>query len=148
MPFDGVEIPLDTLGKFDQAIELIESSAQWTKYAYRTPNGRYCIKEALNIAGVAEIFEPVVLRMAEAVMDRNFCCIESFNDHPQTAHADVIDVLRRTREDVVAGKIKLPSPGAVTPAVRWPAVRWNEYRGAPPRNGATAAVWRKLFCWS
>jgi hypothetical protein len=86
--------------------------------------------------------------MAEAVMDRNFCCVESFNDHPQTAHADVLTVLRRTREDVIAGKIKLPSPGTVTPAVRWPAVRWNEYRDAPPRN-RPMALWRKLlFCWS
>ncbi len=77
--------------------------------------------------------------MAETAMDS---CIEAFNDHPQTAHGDVVAVLRRKRENIVAGQIKLRPPGTVTPTFRWYEPRKRALRGEWPR------IWRKLFCWS
>ncbi|HEV2185591.1 MAG TPA: hypothetical protein VGR70_00180 [Stellaceae bacterium] len=139
MPFDGLESPFNYLAKFDQVIDLIGAPGGWSKGAYRTPEGRYCLKEALNIAGVAEIFEPIILQAAAEAADREFCSIESFNDRLETTHEDDILVLRRVREDIVAGRITLPA--SVTPGR---AFAWA------PRTGTTAesrllGLWRKLF---
>jgi hypothetical protein len=131
MPFDGVAPSFTYLQKFDQVIDLLETPGRWTKHTYRAPNGRYCLTEALNVVGIAEIFEPIILRAAEKIMDRDFCCIESFNDHPQTVYDDILAVLHRTRENIIVGNIKLPAP------VAKPTGRYSEYRAS--------TVWQKLF---
>lgn len=142
MPFDGIETPFNYLAKFDQVVELMETPGQWVKHTYRTPNGRYCLKEVLNVHGIAEVFEPIILKAAAEVTGREFCCIESFNDHPQTMRGDVIAVLHRTRTNVLSGKAALPRAEAVAASVRW-----NDY-AAISQNGWAGALWRKLFAWS
>ena len=108
MPFDGLESPFVDLAKLDHVIELIRAPGRWTKCVYTNPRGQYCLKEALNIAGAAQLFEPMILRAAAEVTDREFCCIESFNDWPETAHADVVEVLRRVRSEIMDGRCRLP----------------------------------------
>ena len=142
MPFDGVESPLGYVEKFDQVIDLIEAPNQWIKHTYRSPWGGYCLKEALNMVGVADVFEPLILRTAEDVTERTHCCIESFNDAPQTTHADVITVLHRVRDDLISGKAQLP-PRSVAKQ----SARWSEYK-APANMSWAAACWQKLFCWN
>ena len=139
MPFDGVESPLSYLVRFDRVIDLLEPPSRWTKRTYRSPDGRYCLKEALNAAGIAEIFEPIILRVAEEVTEREFCCVESFNDWPETVHGDVVNVLRRVREEIVAGRIKLPAPAFTTPVCGW------ESAGRGAGSGRAWAFWRRLF---
>jgi hypothetical protein len=140
MPFDGLETPFGHLAQFDQLIDLIEAPGQWVKHTYRTANGRYCLKEALNMVGAAEILEPVILKAADEVMARQFCCIESFNDHPQTSYADVMTVLHRARANLVAATTGVPATGLAKLAVRW-----NEYK-APA--GTATSLWQKLFSWT
>jgi hypothetical protein len=142
MPFDGVETPFNYLAKFDQVIELIETPGKWVKHTYRTPGERYCLKEVLNIVGIAEVFEPIILKVAETTTGREFCCIESFNDHPETLRGDVIAVLRQTRSDILAGKIALPRSETVMPAPLWSEHRESSGGGWP------ATLWQKLFIWS
>ena len=134
MPFDGVATPFNYLAKFDQVIDLIETPNHWIKHSYSTPWGGYCLKEALNVVGVAEIFEPVILKAAEELMGREFCCVESFNDHPLTTHSDVINALHRVREYVVAGDVRL-SPTGLQPVF-----------AAADSRGWIPAFWRKIFC--
>lgn len=141
MPFDGIETPFNYVAKFDQVIELMETPGQWVKHTYRTPNGRYCLKEALNVHGIAEVFEPIILKAAEEVTGREFCCIESFNDHPQTMRGDVIAVLHQTRTNVLAGKSAVSADGATMTSLRW-----NEYPAA--NQSGWAGMLRKLFAWS
>lgn len=141
MPFDGVEAPFDYLAKFDQVIELIETPGQWVKHTYRTPNGRYCLKEVLNIVGIAEVFEPIILKTAAEVTGREFCCIESFNDHPQTLRGDVIEVLHQTRAGILAGKVALPRAQTAAPPLLWSELHSRSQSGWP------MMFWRKLFCW-
>jgi hypothetical protein len=141
MPFDGVETPFNYLAKFNQVIELMETPGQWVKHTYRTPNGRYCLKEALNVVGIAEVFEPIILKAATEVMGREFCCIESFNDHPQTMRGDVIAVLHQTRTNVLAGKATMPAADVAAAGLRW-----NDY-WATNQTGWTGAF-RKLFARS
>ena len=142
MPFDGVETPFDYLAKFDQVIELIETPGQWIKHTYRTPSGRYCLKEMLNLAGIAEVFEPIILRVAEEAAGREFCCIEAFNDHPETLRGDVIAVLRQTRADILAGKIALPRVKTAMPASPW------SERHESSRSNWPTILWQKLFAGS
>ena len=88
--------------------------------------------------GAAEVFEPIILQVAAARMGREFCCIESFNDHPKTLRRDVVAVLRQTREEIVAGKFAVPGAETVMPAVR--ADRRVGNHGSWP-----ATLWRRLF---
>jgi hypothetical protein len=134
MPFDGVATPFNFLTKFDQVIDLIEAPNRWIKHSYNTPWGGYCLKEALNVVGIAETFEPVILKAAEEVMEREFCCVESFNDHPLTTHGDVIAVLRRARENFLSGKIGLPERAASRPVF-----------AAAGSRGWLPAFWQKMF---
>jgi hypothetical protein len=139
MPFDGVGSPFGYQEQFDRVIALIEAPNHWVKHSYNTPWGGYCLKEALNIVGVTEIFEPAILKAAEEVMERDFCCIESFNDHPLTQHADVIAVLHRARANMVGGSIQsihLPSPRASRSATRSMHTKAQWF----------GAFWRKMFC--
>jgi len=139
MPFDGLETPFSYLAKFAQVIDLIEAPGQWAKHSYRNPGGQYCLKEALNVAGIAEIFEPLILREAVEVTGREFCCLESFNDWPDTMHGDVVFVLQRVRDNIVAGQVTLPAPAVTTTRFGWDG-----------RRDATAGswvsmLWRKLL---
>jgi hypothetical protein len=134
MPFDGVATPFNYLAKFDQVIDLIETPNHWVKHSYNTPWGGYCLKEVLNVVGIAEIFEPVILKAAEEVMGREFCCVESFNDHPLTTHGDLLAVLRRVRENFLSGKIRLPA-GTASQPVFAPA----------DRSGWLPAFWQRMF---
>jgi hypothetical protein len=53
-----------------------------------------------------QLLEPIILRAAREVGGRHYWRIESFNDNPRTTHADVLRVLRRAREHVIAGMIE------------------------------------------
>jgi hypothetical protein len=135
MPFDGLAAPFNYMAKFDQVIDLIETPNHWIKHSYNTPWGGYCLKEALNVVGIAEIFEPIILKTAGELLEREFCCVESFNDHPLTTHGDVLTVLRRVRENVLSGKVGLPRVGASPPVFATSdSCRW------------LPAFWQKMFC--
>lgn len=139
MPFDGIEAPFSYLEKFDQVIEIIETQGKWVKHTYRTPGGRYCLKEVLNVAGIAEVFEPIVLKAAAKTMGREFCCIESFNDHPETLRGDVVAVLRQIRADILARKIALRRAETAMPVPLW------NKRAESGRGSWPATLWQKLF---
>jgi hypothetical protein len=45
------------------------------------------------------------LRAINEVTGRHYRRIESFNDHPDTDHGQVVEVLARARDDLVAGRL-------------------------------------------
>jgi hypothetical protein len=90
----------------------------------------------LNAIGVGKLFEPIILKTIDEMTDREFCSIESFNDHPEALHRDVVAVLYRTRGRVAAGKFQHP---AVTYGPQ------REEPGSRSRGGWTSALWRKVF---
>jgi hypothetical protein len=109
MPFDGVATSFNYLAKFDEVIDLLETPNHWAKHTYRNRDGQYCLLGALNIVGVTKLFEPVILQsISEMVEDKEFCCIESFNDHPETLHQDVVAVLYRARRHIAGGRSTYP----------------------------------------
>ena len=99
---------------------------------------QYCLLGALNTVGVTKIFEPVILRsIREIVDDKEFCCVESFNDHPETQHRDVVAVLHRARGHIAAGRFNLPVAAALYPD------KGDQHRATD--GGRIPSLFRKLF---
>jgi hypothetical protein len=54
---------------------------------------------------------PIVLRAINEVTGRHYWSIEKFNDHPNTDHAQVVEVLARARTDLAMEHLaRAPAP--------------------------------------
>jgi len=125
MPFDGAGfVSDDPLYKIDEVIDLLSTPDKWCKGALRSHDGRYCIRGAVRAVDAANALEPAILQAISEVAGRRFRRIESFNDHPNTSHDQVVAVLNRARARIAAGPI-------VTPQVaETPGSRLAVWRGA------------------
>ena len=109
MPLDGTEYgffgdhPLAKLGAVER---LLASERQWCKGRLRDRDGRHCLVGAMQAVDGRQLLEPIILRAAREVGGRHYWRIESFNDNPRTTHADILRVLRRAREHIIAGMIE------------------------------------------
>ena len=105
MPFDGVGFASDeSLQKIDAVIDLLATPDKWCKGALRSHDGRYCIRGAVRAVGGADLLEPTILQAIGEVAGKRFRRIESFNDHPNTSHEQVVAVLNRTRDTISSGR--------------------------------------------
>jgi len=105
MPFDGVGfVTHESLDKLDAVIELIGTPDRWCKGALRSHDGRYCIRGAVRAVDGTELLEPAILQAGVEMAGRRFRRIEAFNDHPNTGHDQVVAVLARARDNIIAGK--------------------------------------------
>jgi hypothetical protein len=106
MPFDGIDAfdnhPLAKLGAVER---LLATEQQWCKGRLRDAHGRHCLVGAIEAVGGRQVLQKVVLQAAREVSGKRYWRIEFFNDDPRTTHADVLQVLHRTRENLVAGMI-------------------------------------------
>lgn len=110
MPFDGVGFVSDkSLRHIDAVIDRLSTPEKWCKGALRSHDGRYCIRGAVRAVGAADVLEPVILQAIGEVAGKRFCRIESFNDHPNTSHAQVLAVLNRARDSIILGDAAPPS---------------------------------------
>jgi hypothetical protein len=106
MPFDGVGFGFDDrMGKIDKVMNLLATPDRWCKGTLRTHDGRHCIRGAIMAVDGVGTLQPVVLRAINEVTGRHYRRIESFNDHPDTDHSQVVEVLSRARIDVAAGHL-------------------------------------------
>ena len=104
MPFDGVGFVADEpVQKLDAVIDLLGAPDQWCKGALRSHDGRYCIRGAIRAVNGAELLEPAILQAIGQVAGRRFRRIEAFNDHPNTSHDQVVEVLTRVRRNIETG---------------------------------------------
>jgi len=109
MPLDGTEFeafgngPLVKLGAVER---LLINQNQWCKGRLRDKNGRFCLAGAMQAVEARQLLDPIILRAIREVGGKRYWRIESFNDYPSTTHADVLRVLRRARENVIAGVIE------------------------------------------
>jgi len=119
MPFDGVGFASPkSLDQIDAVIERLATPDKWCKGALRSHDGRYCIRGAVRAVGGAEVLEPVILQAIGEVAGSRFGRIESFNDHPNTSHAQVIAVLERARDNIATGKRSTGAPPRAEQATR------------------------------
>lgn len=103
MPFDGAGyIGNESVRKMDEVIDLLDTPDKWCKGALRSHDGRYCIRGAVRAVDAADVLEPRILEAIGQVAGKRFRRIESFNDHPNTTHAQVLAVLYRARENLSA----------------------------------------------
>jgi hypothetical protein len=106
MPFDGTDVydnhPLAKLGAVER---LLATEQQWCKGRLRDAHGRHCLVGAIEAVGGRQMLQKVVLQAAREVSGKRYWRIEFFNDDPRTTHSDVLQVLRRARENLIAGMI-------------------------------------------
>ena len=106
MPFDGTDIydnhPLAKLGAVER---LLATEQQWCKGRLRDAHGRHCLVGAIEAVGGRQVLQKIVLQAAREVSGKRYWRIEFFNDDPRTTHADVLQVLRRARENIIDGMI-------------------------------------------
>jgi hypothetical protein len=106
MPFDGVGFAnYESLQKIDAVIDLLGTPDKWCKGALRSHDGRYCIRGAVRAVDAADILEPTILQAIGEVAGKRFRRIESFNDHPNTSHEQVLAVLSRARDNIMSGRV-------------------------------------------
>lgn len=101
MPFDGVGFAgNETLEKIDAVIDLLGTPNHWCKGAM-TRGPRYCIRGAVRAVGADHRVNTVILQAIHEIAGKRFRRIESFNDHPNTSHEQVLAILSRAREIAV-----------------------------------------------
>ena len=113
MPFDGVGfIGNESVRKMDEVIDLLGTPDKWCKGALRSHDGRYCIRGAVRAVDAADTLEPSILQAIGQVAGKRFRRIESFNDHPNTSHEQVLAVLHRARDNLSLGMSGSPASGS------------------------------------
>jgi hypothetical protein len=106
MPFDGVGFALeDRVGKIDKVIDLLATPDKWCKGVLRTPDGRRCIRGAMMAVEGAHCLQPAMLQAIREVTGKHYLRIESFNDHVDTDHTQVLAVLGRARDHLISAQL-------------------------------------------
>ena len=119
MPFDGVGFASqDRVGKIDQVIDLLATTEKWCQGNYKTTDGRYCIRGAIAAVEGANNLRPIVLQAIREVSGKHYFRIESFNDHADTNHAQVVQVLMRARAHLSSAQLDMEH-GGVLAAIGW-----------------------------
>ena len=120
MPFDGVGFAFDDrVSKVEKVIDLLATPDKWCKGNLKTPDGRYCIRGAIMAVDGADCLRPIVLRAIREVTGKHYHVIESFNDNINTDHPQVIGVLMRARDHLVAAQIMGSRCTTSTPTTSW-----------------------------
>jgi hypothetical protein len=106
MPFDGTDAfdnhPIAKLGAVER---MLATEQQWCKGRLRDAHGRHCLVGAIEAVGGRQVLQRPILQAAREVSGKRYWRIEFFNDDPRTTHSDVLLVLRRARENMIAGMI-------------------------------------------
>jgi hypothetical protein len=103
VPFDSAAFSghpiLETL---DRVIALLARPRGWCKGTLHTTDGRHCLIGAIGRLGDVEGLHDAILKAVRQVTGRRYGYLVRFNDDPHTTHAEVCDVLRRTRRNIIA----------------------------------------------
>jgi hypothetical protein len=111
MPFDGIELSgTEQLVKLGAVERMLATEQQWCKGRLRDAHGRHCLVGAIEAVEGRQMLQRVILHAAREVSGKRYWRIEFFNDDPHTTHADVLETLRRARENIIAGMICDPQP--------------------------------------
>lgn len=103
MPLDSIEFPQNPLlVKLGRIERLLATEQQWCKGRLRDGEGRHCLVGAIEAADAWQEMPRIILRATREVSGKRYWRIEAFNDHPLTTHRDVLMVLHRAREDILA----------------------------------------------
>lgn len=106
MPFDGIDgLDNHPIAKLGAVERMLATEQQWCKGRLRDAHGRHCLVGAIEAVGGRQVLQKPILQAAREVSGKRYWRIEFFNDDPRTTHADVLQVLRRTRENMIAGMI-------------------------------------------
>jgi hypothetical protein len=111
MPLDSLEFSQNPmLARLGRVERLLANESQWCKGRLRDSEGRHCLVGAIEAADCWPEVARVILRAAREISGKRYWRIESFNDDPRTTHADVLAVLRRARQNIIATMAKECEP--------------------------------------
>ncbi len=103
MPLDSMEFAENPLlAKLGRVERLLATEQQWCKGRLRDLHGRHCLVGAIEAADAWEELPAVILRATREVSGKRYWRIEFFNDDPNTTYRDVLLVLRRARQSIIA----------------------------------------------
>jgi hypothetical protein len=106
MPFDGIErADIHPLAKLGAVERLLSTEQQWCKGRLRDAHGRHCLVGAIEAVDGRQVLQRIILQAAREVSGKRYWRIEFFNDDPRTTHADILEVLRHARENIIAGMV-------------------------------------------
>jgi TorA maturation chaperone TorD len=99
MPFDDLmlEEQSDALAKIDKVIALLATEDKWCKFFAESSDGRRCLWGAMWAEDATSIVEKPVLDAIRRVTGEHHWQIDTFNDHPTTTHAAILEVLHQAR---------------------------------------------------
>lgn len=99
MPFDDLmlEEQSDALAKIDKVIALLATEDKWCKFFAESSDGRRCLWGTIWAEGATSIVEKPVLDAIRQVTGEHHWQIDTFNDHPTTMHAAILEVLHQAR---------------------------------------------------
>src|SRR5262249_20600752 len=103
-----------------QVIGLLAAPDKWCQGNYKTPDGRYCIRGAIVTVEGANNLRPIVLQAIREVTGKHYFRIESFNDHADTNHAQVVQVLMLARAHSISAQQDMTHSGMLA------AIGWRE----------------------
>ena len=112
MPFDDLilEEQSDALAKIDKVIALLATEDKWCKFFAESSDGRRCLWGAMWTEDATSIVEKPVLDAIRQVTGEHHWQIDTFNDHPTTTHAAILEVLHQARYNIRT---------ATAPRYRW-----------------------------
>lgn len=110
MPFDDavLEGRSEALAKIDNVIALLATEDKWGKF-FAQSSGRRCLWGALWAEDATSILEQPVLDAIRQVTGEHHWQIDTFNDHPATTHAVILQVLHQARSSI-RGAAAPPAP--------------------------------------
>ncbi|HVV38966.1 MAG TPA: hypothetical protein VHD31_01440 [Candidatus Paceibacterota bacterium] len=101
------------LAEIDQLIGKLRNEDNWLQYRARdfwNPN-LACAEQTMRNLGVMYL-GPAILATANEGRPLRYDSIPSFNDAKETTHSHLMQVLRRTRENIISGKTTVYIPTA------------------------------------
>jgi hypothetical protein len=111
MPFGDIVLEgrSEALAKIDKVIALLATEDTWGKFFAQSNDGRRCLWGALWAEDATSILEKPVLGAIRQVTGENHWQIDTFNDHPATTHALILQVLHQARCTIRAATVS-PAP--------------------------------------
>jgi len=106
----------DALEKIDKVIALLAIEDKWCKFFAETSDRRRCLWGAMWVEDATRILDVPILEAIRQVTGHHHWDIDTFNDHPTTTHATVLEVLHQARHNIRAAML---SPA---PQYRWKPV--------------------------
>jgi hypothetical protein len=100
----------ESIKTLDAMERFFRDGKNWTQGAYHSPDGTKCLVGAAQSVHVVPI-EDARYWLQQAVAERGFSSIESFNDS-RTSYSEIVEILARAKQLAATHSQQRPAPAA------------------------------------